>query len=226
MKERPILWSAPMVLALLAGRKTQTRRLLKPQPEFTEPGTKWLHGNVGHSGPGWYAFHEDYPDEGSEHWPAYTDVGDRLWGRETFGATDLTLDDKHRPGIHYRATDDWPQRGPWPWRPSIFMPRWASRLLHEVTAVRVERLGEISEADALAEGIEAGQPPDPKFPQWRHRWPGGNTVYAGARAAYFAGWDTINGKGSAAKNPWVWVVSFKAVPPSCPKARDAGMERT
>jgi hypothetical protein len=89
------------------------------------------------------------------------------------------------------------------------MPRWASRLTLEVTGVRVERLGECSEADAMTEGIELGPIADPAFPQWRHRWPGGNTVYAGARAAYFAGWDLINGKGSAAKNPWVWVVQFK-----------------
>jgi hypothetical protein len=107
-----------MVLALLAGRKTQTRRLVKPQPEFTEPGTKFIRGNVGHSGPGWYAFHEEYPEEGSEHWRSYADVGDRLWGRETF-----VYREKH-DRYYYRA--DHPKFDPYAhngWRPSIFMPR-------------------------------------------------------------------------------------------------------
>lgn len=194
MKTRPILWSAPMVLALLAGRKTQTRRIVKPQTE---------HRPIG------WGTAENGADKNVAVKP-YARVGDLLWGRETFGATELTLDDRHRPGIHYRAADDWPQRGPWPWRPSIFMPRWASRLLHEVTAVRVERLQDISETDAIAEGVEQVENPR-GYTGWR--WPGSTDVYATARFAYLAGWDTINGKGSAATNPWTWVVSFKPVTP-------------
>lgn len=204
MKERPILWSAPMVLALLAGRKTQTRRVVNPQPLMD-------------SGP---------PD----HWhdddaKPYARVGDRLWGRETWRTWERP--DDGFDGVEYRAdesfhvikptreaADDWVEahengKHGRKWRPSIFMRRWMSRLLHEVTAVRVERLQDISNADAMAEGIidrTVGGAARWSFtePGERFYWP---------RDAYLAGWDTINGKGSAAKNPWVWAISFKPVTP-------------
>lgn len=200
VKERPILWSAPMVLALLAGRKTQTRRIVKPRPPFPVVG-------------GWKV--EDYTGM------PFACVGDRLWGRETFYCCDYRYPNGPRAdllkAIEYRATHDcrnWEagcpcrdDEGRGSWRPSIFMPRWASRLLHEVTAVRVERLQDISAADAIAEGIEevAGLGV-PEF-----RWPGGAPTFLDPRDCYLAGWDSINGNGSAAKNPLVWVVSFKAV---------------
>jgi hypothetical protein len=165
----------------------------------------------------------------------YAEVGDRLWGRETFSTdargvypcprawyrADFTKHDDPKNAEHIRECDG--GKKPWAdcfacatdgdgvtWRPSIFMPRALSRLLHEVTAVRVERLQEITEEDAIAEGL-VNRPSCvlPDVPMWG--WPGSDRYYRHAREAYLAGWDTINGKGSAASNPWVWVVSFKPV---------------
>lgn len=198
-----------MVLALLAKRKTQTRRIVKPQTE--------------HRPLGWGTA-ENGADKALAVKP-YARVGDRLWGRETWAVAH-----QHVPDIGtIQALKDARNGMPWAsvvyrasaiggwaashlvddkWRPSIFMPRWASRLLHEVTAVRVERLQDISEADAFHEGIEMVTEfvNTPEF-----MWPGGDTYFPTAREAYLAGWDSINGKGSAAKNPWVWVVTFRPV---------------
>lgn len=198
MKERPILFSAPMVRAILAGTKTQTRRAIK---------------TVGNDG----GFVLVEQDDGS-YWPRRSDdgesifvtvrergkeyvheipmacpygaPGDRLWVRETWAAPHncdhlkpSEIDDGWR--IHYAATED---RGGLLWRPSIFMPRWASRITLEVTDVRVERLQAISYEDAVAEGID-------------HEYPK-------ARAQYRDLWESINGTGSWAANPWVWVVEL------------------
>ncbi|MBF0260424.1 MAG: hypothetical protein HQL97_01130 [Magnetococcales bacterium] len=186
MKERPILFSGEMVQAILAGRKTQTRRVVKPQPEerkITEPG----HEGVSLHLPGQSAYkdgvHEKWIRRG-EYWDCpYGKPGDRLWVRETF-----CIDDRpFRGGVLYRADFASPEIIS-PWKPSIHMPRWASRLLLEITRVRVERVREISDVDAIAEGVIS-------------------------KEAFMPLWDSINAvRGHGVEtNPWVWVIDFKVV---------------
>lgn len=202
MKERPILFSAPMIRALLAGTKTQTRRVMKRQKQhdFTD---YTLFGQQGHSTDDWKAIEHapDWPDGKEDQCvcPYASRRGDRLWVREAFGisydgsAIPWTGADAQRDGqVMYRATfDEKPDEGRLPWKPSIHMPRWASRIVLEVTAVRVERLQAISEADAIAEGC----------------------VMLPARHCYEALWESINGAGSWDANPWVWVVEFRRLQP-------------
>jgi hypothetical protein len=193
MTERPILFSGPMVRAILDGRKTQTRRVLTPQPN--EQG---LYDGIS-------ACHRALP------WM----VGDRLWVRER-GAISASK----QAFVHYvgnepsldagRDSSIWP-RSPdgTPYKPcvSIHMPRWASRLKLEVTDRKVERLQDISEADARAEGA------DPV-----HMQPGGQTGDPGdGWISYIEDfrriWQTINGPGAWAANPWVVAISFRRVLP-------------
>lgn len=195
MTDRPILFSAPMVRALLAGTKTQTRRTFKGI-ESLPNGNFHIAGNGG----GIVGVREeDVP----KHAPDYVriQVGDRLWVRETWQG--LTCGD-YRPTkqepceVRYAATDscadlDVEVRG-YPWRPSIFMPRFASRLTLTVTDVRVERLQDISEADAIAEGVGGTE-------FWREDRP--------ASICYSVLWDSINGPGAWAANPWVAAYSFE-----------------
>lgn len=194
MKEKPILFSAPMVRAILEGRKTQTRRVIK------NTGT--------------YAIEDHHGIITAKRERAalatqcrYGQPGDRLWVRETWQGPILESEEHfdewreapdlfRKPGFcAYRATDtldavdeDGKELG---WRPSIHMPRWASRITLEIAAVRVERLQDISADDSIAEG-SAGHPDGP----WH---------------AYRSLWTLINGAGSWEANPWVWVVEFNRV---------------
>lgn len=153
MADRPIIFSSPMVRALLAGTKTQTRRLLKPQPGDMDRPFAMEDGT-------WHV--TDSRGCNMSPLPVRYAVGDRLWVREAFiGARGYDDDPPSRFGnkpIWYCA-DGAPDREKW-WhlsnrlRPSIHMPRWASRLTLTVTEVRVQRLQEISEEDAIAEGAE------------------------------------------------------------------------
>lgn len=189
VKECPMLFSAPMVRALLDGSKTQTRRIVKPQP-----------------------FREDYmAEEGVRRQFAtlspYGQPGDRIWVRETF----CLEDNGHKEWPIFRADGTvLPQRPttrkPARWTPSIHMPRWASRILLEIISVRVERLNDCSDADAVAEGIGL----NPSAIGMKLTNPPGESM---AIAMYHALWDSINGAGSWADNPWVWVVEFKRVTP-------------
>lgn len=198
MKERPILFSAPMVRAILAGSKTQTRRVVKPQPIGTDATIIEIYGR------GLPAAH---PCPYGQH-------GDRLWARETFFDTEpysafpLFSDRKNR--YIYRA--DGEQIGCHRWRPSIHMPRVASRILLEIVAVRVERLRDISREDAISEGV---QPLDgsngPNY--WTVDAGGVSLNNPTAQGAYSMLWDWINGPGAWDKNPWVWVVEFRRVLP-------------
>lgn len=217
MKERPILFSAPMVKALLAGRKTQTRRIAK----FTPAGhLKELDGHR--------RWHPDDP-EATLACP-YGRPGDRLWVRETCSAYEVPdppegsefaeqhgYDPEFPPcgldGVIYKADgafreiENSPEAGA-AWHklytyrgkkgatvPPIHMPRWASRITLEVTEVRVQRLQIISEADAVAEGLTDDE------------------CFQGAVPAYAALWERINGTGSWEANPYVWAVSFKVTTP-------------
>lgn len=181
MKEKPILFSGPMVRALLAGTKTQTRRVVKGE------ALRWLVDDK---------FTPGFVADSENRLCPYGQPGDRLWVRETWAAPHS--DDGRPPrsiqcdqvSIHYAATE---VRGGLLWRPSIHMPRWTSRITLEVTGVRVERLQDISDADALAEGVDRT-----------------NTSIVGyAKKRYQQLWESINGPDSWVLNPWVWVVEFK-----------------
>lgn len=182
MTERPILFSAPMVRALLDGSKTQTRRIANT---------------------GLYAIDARFHGEEtaarelealSKKCP-YGSPSDRLWVRETFADTGT--------GYTWRATYCQGRNEAMRWKPSIHMPRAASRILLEVVSVRVERLQDVSEADAAAEGWSR-RPEVSDDPQ----------VHAdAARDWYMDLWEQINGAGSWDANPWVWVIEFKRVTP-------------
>ena len=195
MRERPILFSAPMVRALLAGTKTQTRRVLSPQPPATtHQVTTWHHPDPR---PHFFAW-TDNGEGGAEladgGWckPCpYGDPGDRLWVREAWAP--LTK------GFAYRADPCWRESPSGRWRPSIFMPRWASRITLEITEVRVERLQDISEADAYDEGTA----------EWAAETQRDGNKWPNIVRAYQGLWESINGPGSWQENPWVWVVGFK-----------------
>ena len=208
MKEKPILFSGPMIRAILANTKTQTRRVVKPQPAGEirrgEPDfnhwidTKyWERQNQKENrGIGTRGFACPYGQPG----------GDRLYVRETWAAPHAYDHLPPRPipqdaRIHYAATED---RGGLLWRPSIHMPRWASRIILEVTSVRVELLQDISEADAVAEGCK---PIRPELVQ------DGLIVRPGRSAVeeFRLVWEQIHGGGSWEKNPFVWVVTFRRI---------------
>lgn len=201
MKERPILFSAPMVRAILDGRKTQTRRIVnKPIP-------------VGHKFHGWIIESTDKKRDGCAAWSIGDDAlaydlivakcpygkpGDRLWVRETF------LQDTE--GFIYRADGDFEGNAKilGGWRPSIHMPRSASRILLEITGVRVERLQDISECDAKAEGSYVcdyfgRRLLDQSSNQGCYKW------------GYRSIWESLNGSGSWHLNPFVWVVEFRTL---------------
>ena len=222
MTERPIIFSAPMVRALLDDRKTQTRRAVKPQPLNIVPFIgvgglpTWEFGTCAH--------HHGVIDRHIKC--PFGQPGDRLWVRETFAIVPRTAyacsdgvqqtlrpDDPHDAAI-YRA--DWSRsNGGIQWRPSIHMPRWASRINLEITSVRVERLQDISEADAKAEGVCELPGQAAERGCW---WSGdvgagaalhGRTPFVGYRLL----WEHINGARSWDANPWVWVIEFKRITP-------------
>lgn len=223
-KARPILFSGPMVRSILDGSKAQTRRPMSPQPSRVEPHDELLAPGIPiHVPAGWRWKHtyaadrDDGRDEFARtvaHSGPYGRPGDRLWVRETWA----TLDARIAPGcrLAFRAdtADGERVRVDAPWRPSIHMPRWASRLTLEVTDVRAERLEEIDTEGCIAEGVDWAAPrwPNPKDAPERDE-PNVSTPsrYGGnfARDNYMRLWDHINGRGAWDANPWVWVVSFR-----------------
>ncbi len=229
MKDRPILFSGAMVRALLAGTKVQTRRVVKLPADAR--GVRYWATPSGRSQPG-------YADPGVNWWNdagnhldrcPYGQPGDRLWVREAFRITTNTMDEARAltEDIMSGTAIDWKadsvdrfvaegldreaaeamhnfER----WRPSIHMPRWASRITLEITGVRVERLNDISEADARAEGIEEGSGDFAGC-----FWCGASMSGTTAKECYSRLWEQINGPGSWAANPWVWVIEFRRVVP-------------
>lgn len=176
-----------------------TRRVIKPQPVcVVDDGRRSVYSWRD----GLYSL-QFYPNNSDilAYCP-YGQPGDRLWVRETWNGD--------RMDLVYRATHDGPPPGG-KWHPSIFMPRWASRILLEITNVRVERLNDISEEDAINEGIIKDS--DGFFiasdsPEAHHflRQP-----HLTAKGAFHTLWESINGPGSWESNPWVWVIEFKRV---------------
>ncbi|EOF4353847.1 hypothetical protein [Klebsiella pneumoniae] len=231
--ERGMIFNAEMVRALLSGRKTQTRRIIKPQPEATLSGSlsgKWLSRPLN-------GLLLPKIEDIAIHCP-FGAVGDRIWVRETWGVVSHELDEDgriqpwtpDRPAtvIHempfgngyysghaiYAADgdftwgdDDGYEDGRSCWKPSIHMPRAASRILLEITTVRVERLNAISEEDARAEGIIDGGclncgEPEPC---------GCANPEPDATDAFAYLWQSIYGQENWNANPWVWVIYFERI---------------
>lgn len=246
MKERPILFSTPMVRAILEGRKTQTRRIIKPQYEvsgsiWTSIKTKtWMHQSKIEN------------CESLLKVCPYGQVGDILWVRETWQVVfELEYDHHAMDGscVNIREwipnfdsvektcvglSSEWscasmPERNKYyvymtsdiqfidgkhklKWKPSIFMPKAASRIKLEITDIRVERLCDITEKDAISEGIE--------YKEWKNGpvncngykdYSGGGVYFPRPIASYYSLWESINGKGSWEKNPFVWVITFNRI---------------
>ena len=201
MKERPILFNGEMVRAILEGRKTQTRRVMKVQPLYRTQMKFCVPNN---SPKKWH----DASDI-MEFCP-FGKIGDRLWVRETWQCFHVNGDDpikfNPRPNIcslgfkatdHERSVSYVSEEFKGPWVPSIHMPRWASRINLEITNVRVERLQEITEQDAKAEGFGIDE----------HYFKSTPRVHFGSI------WEKLYGLQSWISNPWVWVIEFKAVKP-------------
>jgi hypothetical protein len=199
VKERPILFSAPMVRALLAGTKTQTRRVIKPAPQMvTDKAIKPWDGDA--------AALQRLLEQTGKSCP-YGQPGDRLWVREAHSL--VRAENPEQCPAWYWA-DGNPVEGDWTKpRPSIHMHRWASRILLEISSVRVERLQAISEADALTEGVES----------WAAgaMSPDGQRHYS-AYGKFEVLWSSINGISSWHADPWVWVVEFSRLPATFPCA--------
>jgi hypothetical protein len=207
---RPVLFSGPMVRALLEGRKAQTRRTIKGVPSWQHYGKDIMDWSLS-------GIHQ-YDDElaGTDKWflDVQTDVddhsreiikcpygqpGDVLWVRETVALGENDKREKIVIGYSADVTGrnlHWDKTEAPRWTPSIHMSRWASRLTLEITEVRVQRLHDISEEDALAEGIE------PRY------WLGQSTPLL-AVASFRGSWESVNGPESWAQNPWTWALTFK-----------------
>ncbi|PJO24861.1 hypothetical protein [Burkholderia glumae] len=234
MKERPILFSAPMVRATLDGRKTQTRRVVKHQPpDDVAPITvARYHPTIidrhGDEAPGDEVFGA-YSEDGV--WGCkcpYGEPGDRLWVRETWSADfarhypcervwyaaddDRRHDIEVREGVRGIFSPESNLHVPFRWRPSIHMPRALSRITLEITGVRVERLRAISESDAIAEGVEQIATTSCDNAVWMdYAFPLSGKGFLSPGYAFKTLWESINGAGSWDANPWIWVIEFKRV---------------
>lgn len=225
MKERPIIFSAPIVRAILDGRKTQTRRVVKPQPPdgwfAPEEGIAWRGEEAGFCG------RQRVQVMGSNG-EADVDVeviafpvqrcpygvpGDRLWVREAwrvFGGREYEYQ-QGRETVIYREGAELVDSVQGPWRPSIHMPRWASRITLEIVAVRVERLQEITEADAIAEGVESDDYLD-RQEHFDSVAPPGSSGRPHPVTEFARLWDSINAKRAPwESNPWAWVIEFRVI---------------
>ncbi|MBL7379349.1 hypothetical protein IL387_06585 [Escherichia coli] len=242
MKERGMIFNGEMVRAILDGRKTQTRRIMKVQPSD-----------------GFHPTHNGYDLDLNAHWytpgvvdkngylqPAKKDVfgvadenegytcpfgavGDRIWVRETWaeagaGAPDLKLYRANYPEHVPTHYENVPPASDIRWTPSIHMPRRASRLTLEITGVRVEKLDKISEEDAISEGMQGVLCPSCKGdPDYSTTQYDPDTLAAvdeipcqsceSNRSKFFALWDSIYGEGNHCMGDWVWVIEFKVASP-------------
>jgi hypothetical protein len=217
MRERGIIFNAEMVRAVLEGRKTQTRRIMKDQPEVIPQESEF--GDPGF----WIPWNEGKTMVRNKDMRIACPFGlkaDRLWVRETFRvhsrATDVAT-------LVYRASErqSWTQQthrvpvehcnkpvSPENWTPSIHMPRWASRITLEITGVRVERLQDINVEDVVAEGVKTlgGE-------MWGPKWwiDAPKATINDALLKFSIMWSKIYGEESWQANPWVWVIEFKRV---------------
>lgn len=214
MKERGMIFNGEMVRAILDGRKSQTRRIVKSDCMDIgekDDGTLWPWREHDNGGDYWYPC-------------PFGEVGDRIWVRETWQAIHDSVDEfghveerTYSPSIPKEKDRYWhtvyaehfgdenrEDRG-FPWRPAIHMPRWASRILLEITSVRVERLNDISQKDAQAEGMElTGWRPTYSDPD------SGGEVWT-PYDNFAELWQSLYGVGSWLSNPWVWVIEFRRI---------------
>lgn len=225
-KEHPLILSGPMVRAYLAGRKTQTRRSIKPQPEEVQAAYQAQDGS-------WIFWYPDSPNLAERTKKLYKSggfkcphgrPGDRLWVREKFAygyrgenkennyVVFFDGGQKYRDGAYYSPQQEYSQDAfsHIKWKPSIHMPRWASRIILEITNIRVERVQAISEEDAIAEGVE-----------WLY--PGHEGVYKDyllrtlngcvtAKESYMTLWESLYRRKPKLQwqaNPWVFVIEFR-----------------
>ncbi len=212
--DRPILFNGDMVRAILSGRKTQTRRIMKVQPPTDRHQLLHIMDST------------DRRRVGKSHWAVlnaektsviesdkkyfsspYGKPGDRLWVRETWrqfqsvdecGCSESPCGCPDNGSAIFRADGSDSEAK---WRPSIHMPRWATRITLEITDVRVDRLQDISEADAKAEGVMSEQEAAASGLAWFDK----------PRRAFWFLWKAINGTDSWDANPWVWVIEFRRV---------------
>lgn len=229
MKSRPILFSAPMVRAILEGRKTQTRRVVKIK-DHSLPLARgfWMDPDgkcVDKDGPRYSFGHRVPGDPGNMYVHErvtcpYGLPGDRMWVRETWGVWAWSDGYTLNEHIEYRADrqDGRIPDGVSRWRPSIHMPRKHSRITLEITGIRVDRLQEISEEDAMAEGVDRDPEPLDPDDQEDPREVGYPSASALAmaeatmhRRLFSSLWERIHGAGSWDANPWVWIVEFRRV---------------
>ncbi len=229
IKQRPILFSTPMVQGILQSRKLMTRRTRSLDQVNKDPNS-WYFDRFGFKDEKLIAIFKPIGGDFGNAIPCpYGKPGDQIWVRETWAET---CDEYGTPVMAYKvgqprvilkdddgyklggkittqwSIDSYPSYGKW--KPSIHMSHWASRLHLEITDIRVERLQSITEADAIAEGVQ--------------RMAGSNTLYRhynpvvkslalirGAQASFFTLWESLNGKDSVEANPWLWVIKFKVV---------------
>lgn len=237
-KERPAIFTSQSVRAILAGTKSQTRRVVKISGWLAKHECRldhaWADPGLGDGGylkvP--HRHRDDPPNDNVRDWAVervrcpFGIIGDRIWVKEAFALSALDPDS----GLDLKRQSDWdsviyratPESGGWvryedgappqiispPWRSPLFMPRWASRLVLEITSIRAERLHEITEADAIAEGIERndggtfyvrGEAPE-------------RAEFHDARTAFSFGWDGINGNRAPwESNPWVFAIGFRRI---------------
>ena len=215
MAEHPIIFSTEMVRAILDGRKTQTRRIIKPQPEYENGYRYWWKGDWDtRGGPRAGVCTHGTPGNGEATWPLkeivehcpYGQVGDRLWVREGLSLWPGTVaiylaDDEQMPSPMNQEHQEWLNNYKNHTVPSIHMPHWAARIFLEVIGLRVERVQDITAADIEAEGIDI-------------------SIDGISTANHFRGdcwelwkklWDSINAKRGYSwdKNPWVWCISYQ-----------------
>ncbi|QLV92607.1 hypothetical protein HV270_11085 [Citrobacter freundii] len=226
MTERGMIFNGDMVQALLDGRKTQTRRIMAIQPEHSELGLRRVIDSKNVRDNGKYFWSQSdargLKMRSKVFGCPYGEVGDRIWVRETYQGPLFDFDQMDayckdstpfekaqfciykadgKPAPEFFDADD---NLHCCWRPSIHMPRWASRILLEITDVRVERLNAISQADAIAEGAPPSHPSidcvsqEYGFPDFSRSWFGQT-------------WQHIYGEESWQANPWVWVIEFKRI---------------
>jgi len=212
MKEHPILFSGEMVRAILEGRKTQTRRIIKPQPDIVAKGNIPLNKKTIEVFKNNTIVEIGYPEGKPDH-PfvkihkcPYGQAGDHLWVRETWCCPGL--DSQGRPIICYRANND-PITNDMPWRPSIHMTHEVCRLTLMIDEIRVERLQDITEEDAKAEGVDyyvIGHGPVSPFGLMVEPGYIGQGSY---KTSFDLLWDEIYGRENWESNPWVWVIKFR-----------------
>lgn len=204
-----------MVQAILEGRKTMTRRVVKPQPDdYGLHNHSWFRMSLESELSGWHGTTEE-TGESREYKCPYGDIGDILWVRETWSLH------PSKEEVVYKADGFESEKKFFKWKPSIFMPKGSCRIKLEIIGIRVERLQDISNADAIDEGIRR------EFDGTKH-WYGNelfkdslfnadvidtHAMVTSPKRAFRLLWKSINGKESWDSNPWVWVIEFKRLIP-------------